>query len=237
MDFFDQAKERVSLLLLLYPVAIGLYAVGFFWDLPRDIISYFDVVPFCFKASIVYLSITFFIVVSLMIAAMVYSPILKLGASSGEPVASADKYEATEPMPWSSMSQRRKLFWGGLSLCILFAVAFAVWIDPPSIKSAPNAFMTILTFTFFCGMAARPFFAKNDWKVAVVLFFSTFVLLLPVVSGYADAEVSPTAPQLGVGEGRCPVIFATSETIVGRCSNSVAILVKDAKTPLVWQLD
>lgn len=229
--FVEQTKERLTLVLLVYPIAIGLYAVGFFWDIPRDIIGYFDIVPFFFKASIVYLSAAFAILVVFLIITMFYGPLLGLDRTASTHASGEAVSESHET--WSSMSNGWRIIVAIASIGILLVAGFAAWLDPPSFKG-PNRYLAILMAVFLMGFVSRPFVRQEDWRVATVIFFFTLALVIPVIAGHGDAEIYPDGPTLSVDGVECPIIFATSDTLVSRCANSFAVLAGDVDQPLVW---
>jgi hypothetical protein len=227
-DLLDKVKSRLTLALSLYPVIIGLYAAGFFWELPSDIIGAFSLADFLFKASVVYLVALSSVVFPLLLIMFVYLPI---GSDSPEPSRGEDK--TVERETWNSMSPKRKLTFASASIAVLALAAFAATELPP-VSFDPQGVLIALVVIYLLGMVLRPFLTVRNWEGGKRLLIATFLLLLPVLAGYYDASPTPGGPKKDYSGEQCPIVFAGSQAVIARCNGSVIVSKRSDAEDLAW---
>jgi hypothetical protein len=230
MNFIEETKGKISLILSLYPLVVGLYAVGFFWDIPSDIIGSFDLTDFIFKASIVYLKglAAFSLLIALM--AILYSPIIDADVrNQSQDVGSQDRET------WESMNSKRKVIFSLCCVAIVALIAFVFYLEPIYFRGLPDKILAFMLVLYIGGMMLRPFLKKDTWNTNKVLLIFSAAMLLPIMIGYNDADVDEKSPVVKVSDQQCPVIFAGSETIIAQCNKDVVVMHRSDDMILRWR--
>lgn len=228
MDRIEEAKSRLALILSLYPIVIGLYAVGFFWDLPGDIIGAFELTDFIFKASIVYLTGVAAIGVPALLFTIAYSPLAK-GSSKTADAGGSEGHET-----WRSMTPRRKILFSVASIAILSVFGVLFFKHPPTVKFDPPGFFAILLLFYIIGIIIRPFTSANNWDLGKILIGFTLILILPILAGYSDAMPSEGSPHVAVSGERCAIVFAGTESVIARCGGRAVVAKRSDELILEW---
>ena len=232
-ELLDTIGSKAAAIAIIFPVAIALYAVGFFWDLPNDIIGLFDIGAFLFKASIVYLSAISLALLFLTMMAIFFTPIMDR-IDNTENQIDKPKGDGNE-VPWAKFSSKRKLFWVGLTLFLAISVGWVFSIDPPPIENELDRMVLIFILVIFGGPILRPFITNDAWLVGKILFIGAFAFLAPILVGHSDAEPKDDAPVLSHNQKQCPVIYVTPELTVADCGSTVAAALDGTDEVLVWK--
>ena len=217
----ESAKSGLTVALGVYPIFVGLYAVGFFWDVPKDALGGFSFGDFILKASIIYASFSAFIIAYFLAAS---SALLLL-----EPKLSTTetKKDIEDDRAWDIYARSDKIRHVSASVGILLLGASAFWIDTPAISLDPAMFIGGLFFLFTGGIITRPFVTARQWRAASILFILSCIIIAPIYAGFSDAQVDANSPLVKVGTNKCSLILLGSESAVMRCQSGYALITKD----------
>ncbi len=217
----ESAKSGLTVALGVYPIFVGLYATGFFWNVPKDALGGLSFSDFILKASIIYASFSAFIIAYFLAA---YSALIFIEPSFAK--SDAEKAPAEERI-WDRYEKSDRIRHVVTCFLLISLFAFAFWLDPPSISFDPALFICGLFFLFFCGKITRPFVTNLQWKAASILFFSSCVIIAPIYAGFIDSEPSPEDPTLQNGQEKCPVILIGSASAIIQCATGYALVPKE----------
>lgn len=224
---FDSAKSGLTVALGVYPVFIGLYVVGFFWDVPKDALGGFTFSDFAFKASILYASFAAFIV-SYSLAVSSTFVIFSSGISS-----ETLTYRAENERDWHKHTPSDKIRHVAVSIALLALYLYSLIVDAPNIRIDPALFEDVLFSLFLTGLIVKPLLTYVQLKFSLALFLFGFVIITPIYAGFSDAEIEPDSPMVEVGNQKCPLIILGSENAIARCGRGYALIRKE-RLPTFW---
>jgi hypothetical protein len=233
-DFFSEIKEKLSLALMIYPVAVGLYGAGFFWEIPTDVIGVFEATDFVFKASILYALGVSTLLLPLLLITIMYGPII--GSDNIRAGIHGEALPKGDNVPWKTLEQKGKVIHGISSLGIITILAVVLYVEPQKISFNPNGLLLFLGAIFVGGIILRPFFAEILWETSKLIFIVTAVLLVPILIGFTDAIPKAGSPKLMVGKESCPVVFSGSKSLILKCRASVTVVERTDKQVLIWKV-
>lgn len=227
LDYF---KNILTIALGVYPIFVGLYAAGLFWDIPKDILGGFSFGDFIFKSSVAYTSSVGFIIAYFLASSSLIALIDKT------PQNDKSKLDPISPdPPWSEYSphNKRRHILASIGIVILFIIAF--WIDTPTIGIDPSLFAGVLGGAFILAIIARPFILPAQWAAATILYFLSWAVVAPAYMGFNDAQPDKNSPTVKMRGRICSVILVGSGNVIARCGNDYALVAKD-KLPssLYW---
>lgn len=229
-DPLARLRANLPLVLGLYPIFIGLYAAGLFWDIPRDVVGFFGVEDFLFRCSILYATIIGGVLVPLLIMSSIYAVAL-------EPTHSATKTNtaAEPPLKWKEMKRSDRIRNAFVSASIVVLFGLTMFLDPPVVGMNPDGFMTALFIVFVGGLVARPFLPEERWRAAGILYLFTWIIVAPLLAGYSDSKPNTDDARLRVGKAICPVVLVGGKSLLARCGPRLVVVSRDqVKAPLVW---
>lgn len=234
-DSLSVIKEKLSLVLMIYPVAVGLYTAGFFWEIPTDIIGSFEATEFVFKASILYTLGVSSLLLPLLLMTIIYGPIVH---SESYRVEMSDKTQPKgEDIPWRMVQPKGKVIHGIASVGIVAVMAVALYFDPHEVSFDPNGLALLLGVIFVGGIIARPLLSVIVWETSKYIFIVTCILIIPLLLGFDDATAKNGSPKLMVGKEVCPVIFSGSQSLILKCRSSVVVTDRADTKVLIWHVD
>jgi hypothetical protein len=233
-DFFSDIKEKLSLALMIYPVAVGLYGAGFFWEIPTDVIGVFEATDFVFKASILYALGVSTLLVPLLLITIIYGPMI--GSDNVRAGIHGETPPKGDSVPWKNLERKGKVIHGISSLGIIIILTVVLYVEPQQISFNPNGLLIFLGAIFVGGIILRPFFAEIFWETSKHIFIVTAVLLIPLLIGFTDAIPKAGSPTLMVGKEACPVVFSGSKSLILKCRASVTVVERTDKQMLIWKL-
>jgi hypothetical protein len=225
-------KETLATILAVYPIFVGLYAAGFFWKLPPDLIGAFGINDFLFKASVLYAMVLAPLLLTLLMLTSIYSVIVpEDGAANPGSESPNSRF-----IKWSTADSSQKL---SVTLASLALVGMYIWsfsgsTDP--IGEGPERYVFYLLTLGMVGYISRVFADERKWKTAAVAYGFCWIIIIPVMSGFNDARVDAGSPFVRIAKHQCPVIMVGENSILAKCGNYYSILRReDWKTPLVWK--
>ena len=225
----DGFRNNVVIAISLYPLVIGLYAAGFFWDLPKDLIGAFDLTEFIFKASIIYAVIIAGGIIPLLLFAVITTLFMQKGWSESR------ENEETTHETWDAMSTKRKLVFSTASLLMLgFFVYFTFGLFS-NVKFGPSWFFAIALGISLFSPVVRPFMHHDSYREGKARFLVASALLFPVLAGSTDAMPSEESPTVTVADEACPVVFLGTEKMIAVCKDSTALVERVKERPLIWR--
>jgi F0F1-type ATP synthase assembly protein I len=208
-NIIDGIKELTPIALALYTLAMSLYAVGFFWDLPKDIIGAFELTDFIFKASTSFLFAASVLLLPMLL--FVIAVFLFDLSPSKKPSEKSDTQSSnSESLYWREMTNQRRISY---ILIVIAYVLLLFYYNPfkgmrPNIS--PDGFMGYFIICINFVMLLWPLFGKETRRSIKYISGMFFAFLLPILTGYADAEPDKNAPMIAVLMESCPLIFWTT---------------------------
>ena len=225
----DGFSNKVVVAISLYPLVIGLYAAGFFWDLPKDLIGTFSLAEFIFKASIIYAVIIAGGIIPFLLFSVISTPFLRKGWSeSGEE-------GATTHETWNAMSTKRKVAFSTASLFMLGFFGYYTFDLFSEFKFAPSWLFVIAIGIYLFSLVVRPFMRDDNYREGKIRFLVASALLFPVLAGYTDASPSKESPIVTIAGEACPVVFLGTEKMIAVCKKSTALVERTKEEPLIWK--
>lgn len=227
LDYF---KNILTITLGVYPIFVGLYAAGLFWNIPKDILGGFTFGDVVFKSSVAYTSYVGFILAYFLASSSLIALIDKTPSRDG-----SESKVSSPNCPWIGYSRFSKIrhLVASIGIVILFFVA--IWIDKPTIGIDPALFAGVLGGAFILAIIARPFILRAQWTAAAFLYCLSWAVVAPAYIGFNDAQPEKGAPIVKVRGHVCSIILVGSESVIARCNGGYALIEKD-KLPssLYW---
>ena len=173
----------------------------------------FDLTPFFFKASIVYLSnITFFCFIIFIIVIFSGGLNISVNAENNEKnTLNRVKYYRY----WHQFPRLNKIIYGSVVLSVIIVSILAIYLENPFIGGDIAITQLILVITLIVGLLIKPFLNDNYWQFISITFIIFCTLFILVLAGYQDSKADLKDPKLVINNLSCPIIFATSEPLLG----------------------
>lgn len=226
----ERWKSALTVAIGVYPIFVGLYAAGFFWNVPREAVGGFSFSDLALKSSILYVSLTGGFLAYISAAASLHSFFVP-----GFTEAKHD--EAFTQISWASLTRKEKIRIGLAGTATWLVVVISLAVEPPIIRVDPYLFALVLGLAFIISLPLFGFADTLKQKVATLLYGLAWSIVAPLALGFNDSQPDERSARVKVSGKSCPILLLGTNNVLAKCEASYVLLGKDKISgPLQWPM-